>query len=288
MNAAVKQLESLVKLISNYELDTLSVSQLSHDMGLSRWQLQRMFLALTQMTLNQYLRAFRLSRAAEMLVKTDMGILDIAVASGFSSQEAFTRSFKERFKVTPRTYRLNGYLDHISFELFIPKTRQWSKAMNIEIKTKPALKLTGHLAYFNCHGMKDANNFQVIPTLWEGINQEAKAQQHNVKTWYGYIYDSDKPAEGSHRYLASYDESEGQLEISNAVKEMVAGQQYAILPHHGELSKLGDTLDAFYGEWLPNSGYKMVQEFNIEVYDHRFDPLSSESYFETWIPVQPI
>ena len=288
MSTAVKQLENLINLATSYDLDELSVNRLSQDIGLSRWQLQRTFLALTNMTLNEYLRAFKLSRAAEMLVQTNMGILDIAIASGFNSQEAFTRSFKERFKLTPRKYRLNGCLDHISFELFIPKTKQWSKAMNIEIKTKPALNLRGHMTYFNGHGMEDANNFEVLPKLWAGFEQEICAKQHNIKTWYGYIYESDQPEKGKLRYLAGYDESEGQLEINNEVKETVVEQQYAIMPHYGLLTKLGETLDAFYGEWLPNSGYKMSKDFNIEVYDHRFNPVSPDSYFETWVPVEPV
>ncbi|MBE7638683.1 helix-turn-helix domain-containing protein [Sneathiella sp. P13V-1] len=286
MSAAVRQLEKLIDLVANYELDEISVARLSEDMRLSRWQLQRTFLALTTTSLGEYLRAYKLSRGAEMLIGSDTGILDIAIACGFNSQEAFTRSFKERFKMTPRQYRLNGKPSQVSFELFIPKTREWSKAMNIELKTKPELKLKGHMAYFNGHGMEGANNFEVIPNLWDGLNRETMAQDHNVATWYGYIFDSDQREKGQLLYLAGYDAKDGDLEISNVVEESVPEQLYAVLPHYGPLEKLGESLDAFYGEWLPSSGYKMSASFNIEVYDQRFDPTSANSYFETWVPVK--
>ena len=285
MSAATQQLKKLIDLIASYELDEISVARLSKEMRLSRWQLQRTFLALTTTSLGEYLRTYKLSRGAEMLIGSDMGILDIAIACGFNSQEAFSRSFKERFNATPRQYRVKGDPTQISFELFIPKTREWNKAMNIVLKTKPELNLKGHMAYFNGHGMEDANNFEVIPKLWDGLNRETMAQDHNVTTWYGYIFESDQRAKGQLRYLAGYDGKDGEVTITNVVEESVPEQLYAILPHYGPLEKLGESLDAFYGEWLPNSGYKMSDSFNIEVYDQRFDPISSDSYFETWVPV---
>ncbi len=286
MSAAIRQLEKLIELVANYELDEITVARLSEDMRLSRWQLQRTFLALTTTSLGEYLRAYKLSRGAEMLIGSGMGILDIAIACGFNSQEAFTRSFKERFKTTPRQYRIKGDPTQISFELFIPKTREWNKAMNIELQPKPELNLKGHMAYFNGHDMENANNFEVIPKLWDGLNRETMMQDHNVTTWYGYIFDSDQRDKGQLRYLAGYDAKDGEIMISNAVEESIPDQLYAILPHYGPLEKLGESLDAFYGEWLPNSGYKMSASFNIEIYDQRFDPTSTESYFETWVPVE--
>jgi hypothetical protein len=57
------------------------------------------------MTLRDYIRMCRISRAALELRDTDARILDIAVAYGFSSQEAFTRAFVKAFHVTPHAYR---------------------------------------------------------------------------------------------------------------------------------------------------------------------------------------
>ena len=51
----------------------------------------------------------RLERAAVMLLVGRESILDIALACGFQSHEAFTRSFRERFGMSPRAYRKRGF-----------------------------------------------------------------------------------------------------------------------------------------------------------------------------------
>lgn len=57
------------------------------------------------MQFKDYLRHRRLAFALKELRDTSKGILDIALQYGFSSHEAFTRSFKEAYGVTPSEYR---------------------------------------------------------------------------------------------------------------------------------------------------------------------------------------
>jgi AraC family transcriptional regulator len=285
MSKAAILLKVIVHQISTHALEELTVQSVAEGVGLSRWQVQRTFLALTGMSLSKHLRQFKLSVAAKQLVNTQQGILDIALDTGFGSQEAFARAFKSHFGLTPGQYRKRGLVDDVSFQLFIPQDKQWSKAMNIKIETKPAMRLIGLCAYFNGHGMENANNFEIIPALWEQFNAETGAQPHAITTYYGFIYESDDVARGQLRYLACYDEKDGNIELSAPIREQVAQQQYAILPHHGLLQNIGETLDAFYGQWLPESDYRMDGNMNIEVYDERFNPMSKDSYFETWVPV---
>jgi AraC family transcriptional regulator len=285
MNNAQHLLQSIIQQITTDNLDALSVHGLSESVGLSRWQVQRTFLAHTGMSLSEHIRNFRLSKAAESLVQTEEGVLDIAIATGFGSQAAFTRAFKSKFGLTPGQYRKRGLIDDISFQLLIPNNKTWSKAMNIKIETKPAMTLVGQMAYFNGHGMENANNFEVLPKLWEHFNSELCATENNVSRCFGYIYESDDSTKGQLRYLASYDKTEGPIELSNTIIENVPEQQYAVVPHHGLLQNIGETLDAFYGQWLPESDYKMAGNTNIEVYDGRFKPTEDSSYFETWVPV---
>ena len=154
--------------------------------------------------------------------------------------------------------------------------------MNIKLETKPAMALVGMMDYFNGHGMEGANNFDVLPKLWAAFNAQLMAEPNQLTRCFGYICESDDPEKGQLRYLASYDKNEDTVLIENSVTQDVPVQQYAIVPH---LENIGETLDAFYGQWLPESSYRMAGNVNIEVYDHRFNPASEESYFETWVPV---
>ena len=58
-------------------------------------------------TMTSYLTAYRLQRASEMLVETDLTISQIAYETGFHSPSYFTKLFREQLGVTPSDYR-NG------------------------------------------------------------------------------------------------------------------------------------------------------------------------------------
>ena len=47
----------------------------------------------------------RLRKSAELLEQTDLTVLEISTASGFSSASYFTKTFRERFGLSPREYR---------------------------------------------------------------------------------------------------------------------------------------------------------------------------------------
>ena len=79
--------------------------KMSEHLGYSPYYCSRQFNQLTGMTLRDYVRTRRISRAALELRDTNQRILDIAVKYGFSSQEAFTRAFYKAFQMTPAAYQ---------------------------------------------------------------------------------------------------------------------------------------------------------------------------------------
>lgn len=71
----------------------------------SRYHLHRMFVKELGITIHDYVQRRRLTEAAKMLVFSDRPILEIALAAGYESQQAFTVVFKEMYKRTPNQYR---------------------------------------------------------------------------------------------------------------------------------------------------------------------------------------
>ena len=59
------------------------------------------------MQLRDYLRSRKLAFALKEIRDSKKTILDIAFDYGFSSNEAFTRAFKNAYGVTPSEYRKN-------------------------------------------------------------------------------------------------------------------------------------------------------------------------------------
>lgn len=83
------------------------LSNLSREVGYSPWYCSVMFHDVTGVTLKNYVAGRRLSLATVEIRDTKERILDVAIKYGYSSQEAFSRAFKDRYGCTPAAYRKN-------------------------------------------------------------------------------------------------------------------------------------------------------------------------------------
>lgn len=83
----------------------LTVDDISRHAGLSRRVLERRFDALLNRTPAEQIRHVRISRAEELLTKTNLGIPDVASASGFGSPEYMAYVFRGTIGISPLQYR---------------------------------------------------------------------------------------------------------------------------------------------------------------------------------------
>jgi len=97
--------------------EALLLRELSKSAGYSEYHLSRKFREISGMSLRNYLRFRRLAFALKEIRDTDRSILDIAVDYGFSSHEAFSRSFHDLYGVSPSEYRKNPVHIHKHSEL---------------------------------------------------------------------------------------------------------------------------------------------------------------------------
>lgn len=73
----------------------------------SKYHLHRMFSKTVGLTIHDYLQRRQLTEAAKLLVFSNKSILDIALLSGYESQQAFTSIFTAMYKQSPNKYREN-------------------------------------------------------------------------------------------------------------------------------------------------------------------------------------
>lgn len=92
--------ESLLESESRTE-----ISQLVRYSGYSHRHLQRLFRNKTGMSVGDYIRRRRLTRAAILVRLTGYSLHDIAISVGFDSQPSFNREFRKRFGCSPGIYR---------------------------------------------------------------------------------------------------------------------------------------------------------------------------------------
>lgn len=100
-----KMIEEIDRCIRQKDSEAVSLHYLSEQSGYSEFHLSKKFKEISGMQFRDYLRCRKLAFALKELRDTDKGILDIALQYGFSSHEAFTRSFKDTYGITPSAYR---------------------------------------------------------------------------------------------------------------------------------------------------------------------------------------
>lgn len=97
-------IDSCIKMQSD---ETITLKMLSHKLGYSDFYVSRKFKEISGMQYRDYLRYRKLAFALKDIRDTDTGILEVALNYGFSSNEAFTRAFKEAYGITSSEYRKN-------------------------------------------------------------------------------------------------------------------------------------------------------------------------------------
>lgn len=82
----------------------LNVDNIATRLGFSRSVFYRRIKTLTNIAPNDFIRTYRLKRAAEMITSTTFSLSEISDRTGFSSYSYFSKAFKKHFGVSPKDY----------------------------------------------------------------------------------------------------------------------------------------------------------------------------------------
>jgi AraC-like DNA-binding protein len=94
----------LTYLEENYQ-QPFSLSEWASCIELSREQFSRVFKKHFSCTPMEYVMNYRISKAADLLIHSQLPIIDIAFETGFESANYFTIAFKNKTNITPREFR---------------------------------------------------------------------------------------------------------------------------------------------------------------------------------------
>ncbi|GHE95392.1 AraC family transcriptional regulator [Aliiroseovarius zhejiangensis] len=97
--------EVIQKMEANIE-EPISPSILAADVGLSTRQLERLFRRYLNRSPKRYYMELRLQKARNLLMQTDMSVINVALACGFSSPSHFSKCYRSHYDTTP--YRERG------------------------------------------------------------------------------------------------------------------------------------------------------------------------------------
>ncbi len=286
------RIERVLEYIHSHIDQPLSVELLAEKSCWSRWQLQRVFLHETQQTVAHYVRELKLSLAAEQLLSSSERIVDIALNSGFNSEVSFTRAFKQFFSCSPSHYRKRGQRiglkTPLKATLPIYQAHEIKKRLlQIRVERKEGFYLYGTKGEINGLFSHDPNYTQAVPQIWQQfIDQTGLRPPFDIAT-YGVIDTRDINEANPVPYWAGYSVSKNEAQhLPQEQILFVPEQEYAVIPYTGPINELDKTLEWFLGAWLPESKYRGIEGFEIEIYTVAFDYTSAEAQMEYWLPIE--
>lgn len=92
--------------------EPISPATLAQDAGMSTRQLERLFRRYLNRSPKRYYMELRLGKARNLLLQTDMSVINVALACGFASPSHFSKCYRALYRTTP--YRERGASEAIA------------------------------------------------------------------------------------------------------------------------------------------------------------------------------
>ncbi len=267
------RLNRVLLYIEQHLAEDLSLAVLARESCFSAFHFHRIFQALTGETPLTFVKRVRLDRAASLL-QTSPGqpVTQIALACGFPSPAAFSRSFRERFGVSPRDFRTNSKngkpeskdrkvpLGAAAYLAPVTNNQQ-EQDMHVTITPMPAR----HVAYVaNLEGYDKEH----IGRAWERLCGWA-GPLGLLETGEMLGISFDDPGitpKNKCRYYAGVTIPPGiEPPKDIGVMDLPAGR-HAVAAFDGTTAEIQNAYRGLYGTWLPQSGFEPADSPCFEIY----------------------
>ena len=267
-------IDKVIWQIESHLDEALTLEVLADRCAVNRHHMCRVFQMATGLSIMAYVRARRLSVAARTIATAQADLLQVALAAGYGSHEAFTRAFLAYTGVLPSVVGKTRDLSNLT----LMEPLEMKKDMIVpvappEIRDRAAFRVAGFATTCRDH------DISAIPGLWRELNaREDELGATGIA--YGVSYDMNDA--GDFRYIAGM-ETRATPEGMEAV-DIPAGR-YAVFTHEGNIGDLPRTIYTIWNKALPEAGLAPAMAPEFERYDARFDPVTGRGVVEIWIPL---
>ena len=100
------KLSRVIQMMEQNIEEPISPAILAKDVGMSTRQLERLFRRYLARSPKRYYMELRLQKARNLLMQTDMTVINVALACGFASPSHFSKCYRSHYDTTP--YRERG------------------------------------------------------------------------------------------------------------------------------------------------------------------------------------
>lgn len=99
------KLKAVLEYIELHYMEDLSVSELAKLCYFSEYHFMRFFKKYVGMSCVEYIKNFRLEKAAEQFEQGETSTLEVSLSAGFHNLSYFHREFKKKYGMTPKKFR---------------------------------------------------------------------------------------------------------------------------------------------------------------------------------------
>jgi len=283
MNMAIEYIESRL----TREIDIWEAAKIA---WCSEYHFRRMFSFIAGVSVSEYIRRRRLSRAASDLQQGSGSIQEIALRYGYRSTDAFSRAFTAIHGISPAAameqQAVHAAWPKMTFYLSI----QGGKPMHVKLIEKSAFTIIGlcRRVALQFEGVNPE-----IEAMWKLLTDEdiEKLKKLSNTEPRGIIQASVNFDEGRMEEQGSLDHYIGaattEPSTGNWGSLSVAPSFWAVFSVAGPFPQaLQETWGRIYSEWFPSASYELSEGPEIV----RFSDMDMEqqhAHCEIWIPVKP-
>ena len=233
----------------------LTVEALSAVAAFSKFHFHRQFSELFGVGVHRYVQLLRLKRASYQLAfRNSDRIIDIALASGYESHEAFSRAFKKTVGQTPSEFREQPRWDpwratyQPVSEVRSLHMKPDNRSENVQIVDFKPTRV-GVLEHRGDPALLE-NTIRTFIS-WRRENHLHPRVSATFNLFHG---NPETPPEQFRLDLCAATERPIGDNPFGVVERTIPGGRCAVLRHVGSDDTLGDTIKYLYGTWLPASG----------------------------------
>lgn len=256
MQGWIEGFQESIDFIEQNLSETLDIDEIAGKAVLSPFYYQRIFGALCGMTVGEYIRARRMTLAAQELANSENRVIEIAVKYGYDLPDSFAKAFQRFHGITPSQAREPGASLRSFAPMHIKITLEGGSMLDYCIMEKASFTIVGTKRRFNSE-----TSYQEIPKYWN----EWMSDKKGLKGMFGVCLDMD--GKDFDYWIADLYAPWEEIQ-EGCETYQIPGSYWAQFvcrgPLPGSLQKVNTQI---WSEWLPSlSGYELAGNYSIEIY----------------------
>lgn len=257
-------LNKIIETIEKNLTNEINYKELAKIIGTSEYTLQRIFCFLTGITLTDYIRKRRLSKAGEDILTNKEKLIDIAIRYGYDSPTAFSRAFQKMYGIKPSDIKKKNTV----LKSFPKMEFKEIKNDIIELEYR-VLELPEQIFYGKSTNVIFEEDKDTIRDLWNKCKEDKTLEyiinHSNQKELYyassKYIYEDQKYGQMKYYIL-------GKTKREDFEKLKIPKATWLVFKINSkEQNDILKMINTIYIKWLSTSNYNVLLPYpELEIY----------------------